>query len=131
MFTHRPLRWGRVLLGGVFIELTMLTIIVPLNSISEPTAYYLVPILAFATAFIFGRWAATPLERDFVLHGVLVAAVASLIYITLTTATGASVPLLFHLSHGVRLIGGAAGGWSAGRNRVSSGAVEVTAMGER
>ena len=109
----------------------MLAIIVPLNSLSASAAYYLVPILALATAFIFGRWAATPVERDFVLHGVLVAAVASVIYIALTTASGASVPLLFHLSHGVRLLGGAAGGWSAGRNSVPAKAEEVSAVGER
>ena len=93
----------------------MLAIIVPVNAISERTAYYLVPILALSTAFIFGQWAARPLHRQFVLHGVLVAVIASVIYITLTTASGVPVPLLFHLSHGVRLLGGAAGGAYAGR----------------
>jgi hypothetical protein len=114
------IRWGRVVLGGVFIELTMLGIIVPVNAISEPTAYYLVPILALATAWVFGYWAARPVQSHFVLHGVLAAAVASLIYVVLTTAAGVPVPLLFHLSHGVRLVGGAVGGAYAARQAIST-----------
>ena len=81
------------------------------------------PILAFMTAVIFGRWAATPIQSQFALHGVLAAVVASIIYTALTTAAGVPVPLLYHLSHGLRLLGGAAGGALAGRvarkNRVS------------
>lgn len=120
MLASQQIRWGRILLGGVFIELAMLSILVPVNLASERTAYYLVPILAFATAFVFGQWAARPLQSRFVLHGVLVAAVASLIYVTLTTIAGAAVPLLFHLSHGVRLLGGAAGGAFAAREAMSN-----------
>ena len=58
MAAAHQLRWGRILLGGMFIELTMVAIIVPVNAASERTAYYLVPVLALATAFIFGQWAA-------------------------------------------------------------------------
>lgn len=95
MLASQQIRWGRILLGGVFIELAMLSILVPVNLASERTAYYLVPILAFATAFVFGQWAARPLQSRFVLHGVLVAAVASLIYVTLTTIAGAAVRCCF------------------------------------
>jgi hypothetical protein len=116
MAAASEIRWSRVLLGGLFIELMMLAIVVPVNSVSERTAYYLVPILAPTTAFIFGKWAAKPLHSHFVLHGVLVAVVASVIYITLTTAAGVPVPLLYHLSHGLRLLGGAAGGAYAGKH---------------
>ena len=120
MLASQQIRWGRILLGGVFIELAMLSILVPVNLVSERTAYYLVPILAFATAVVFGQWAARPLQGRFVLHGVLVAAFASLIYVTLTTVAGAAVPLLIHLSHGVRLLGGAAGGAFAARQAMSN-----------
>jgi hypothetical protein len=34
MATRRQLRWGRVVLGGLFIELTMLAIIVPFPMIA-------------------------------------------------------------------------------------------------
>jgi hypothetical protein len=111
------IRWGRILLGGLFIELTMFAIVLPLNSLSQQAAYYSVPVLALATAFLFGRWAARPLKAQFVLHGVLVAVAASVMYIALTTAMGviSSVLLLYHLSNGIRIVGGAAGGASAGR----------------
>ena len=119
------LHWGRILLGGLFIELTMLAIVVPLNSVNQQLAYYSVPVLALATAFIFGRRAAAPLKAHFVLHGVLVAVVASAIYIALTTSMRVSVPLLYHLSHGLRLLGGAAGGAVAGRRTMALGSADI------
>src|SRR5262245_55042122 len=117
MLFGQEFRWGRVLLGGLFIELTMFAIVVPLNAVSAQGAYYSVPFLAIATALLFGRWAARPLHAGFVLHGVLVAAAASAMYISLTLATGTvgSVPLLYHFSHGLRLLGGEAGGALAAR----------------
>ena len=115
MTSGHHIRWGRVIVAGVLIELAMLSIFIPVNLFNERSAYYLVPFLAIATAFGFGRWAARPLHGQFVLHGVLAAAVASLIYIVMTTAAGASVPLLFHASNAVRLLAGAAGGAYAGR----------------
>lgn len=120
-------RWGRVVLGGLFIELTMFAIVVPLNSISEQTAYYSVPVLALATAFLFGWWAAAPLKSQFILHGVLVALAASCFYIALTAAMGVigSLPLLYHLSHGLRILGGAAGGAFAERRARTTPAIQV------
>lgn len=82
------IRWGRILLGGLFIELTMFAIVPPLNSLSQRAAYYSVPVLALATAFLFGRRAARPLKARFVLHGVLVAVAASVMYLAVTTAMG-------------------------------------------
>jgi hypothetical protein len=111
----RDIRWGRVLLGGLFIELSMFAVVVPLNAISPRAAYYSVPLLAFATALLFGWWAAKPVSSRFVLHGTLVAIAASAMYIALTTAMGADVPWLYHLSHLLRLAGGAAGGTLAER----------------
>jgi putative membrane protein (TIGR04086 family) len=122
MAVEGQIRWGRILIGGLLIELTMFAIVLPLNTISTQTVYYLVPFLAAATGFLFGYWAARPLDSRFVLHGALVAVVASLIYVALNAAMGTtgSVPLLYHLSHGLRLLGGAAGGAFAG-NRAMTG----------
>jgi hypothetical protein len=64
MTAVNEVRWGRVLLGGLFIKLTMLAIILPLNSLSQQAAYYSVPVMALATAFLFGRWAARPLKAQ-------------------------------------------------------------------
>src|SRR5436190_176991 len=100
------IRWTRVLSGGLLIEVTLFAVVLPLNVISSQMTYYAVPVLVLASAILFGYWAARPLQKRFLLHGALVAAVASAIYVVLTTALGASVPLLFHLSHGLRLLGG-------------------------
>jgi hypothetical protein len=109
------IRWRRVLAGGLFIELTMLAIVLPLNAVSPQAVYYLVPVLALLTAVLYGYWAAKPVDDGFVLHGALVAIVASMLYVILTTAAGAPVPLLYHLSHGLRLLGGVVGGRLARR----------------
>jgi putative membrane protein (TIGR04086 family) len=117
MTPTRSLRWGRILLGGLFIELAMFAFVIPLQAISPTVLYYSVPFLAIGTAVLFGAWAAKPAQSRHVLHGVLVALVASLIYVSLTTAAGANseIPLLYHFSHGLRLLGGGIGGWLAAR----------------
>ena len=115
------IRWSRVLAGGLFIELTMFAIVLPLNAVRPQAVYYLVPALAFLTAVFYGYWAAKPLDDGFELHGALVAIVASMIYVILTIAAGAPVPLLYHLSHGLRLVGGLLGGNRARRStRIAS-----------
>jgi hypothetical protein len=115
--TIREIRWGRVLLGGLFSELTIFAIYIPLNSASPQAAYYSVPVLVLATAFVFGRWVAGPVLRGFVPHGALTAVAASVIYLALNVALGtiALVPWLFHISNVARVAGGAAGGALAGR----------------
>lgn len=114
-----PIRWGRIALGGLLSELAIFAVILPLNVVSPSAVYYAVPVLVALAAFIFGRWVATPLTSAFVLHGILTAMFASLLYIVLTAATGviSSLPLLYHLSHGLRILGGAAGGASAKKSR--------------
>ena len=111
------LRWSRVVTGGFLVELTLFAIVLPLNVVSQRATYYSVPLLVFLSAVAFAYWAARAAQDRFVLHGVLVAIVASAIYVTLTTAFGLRVPLLFHLSHGLRLVGGALGGKLAEERR--------------
>jgi hypothetical protein len=117
MHTINKIRWGRILAGAVLIEVTMFAIVVPLNAVRASAAYYSVPALALVTAFVFGRWVALQLHSHFVLHGIFTAVAASIMYIVLTAAMGVSgsIPLLFHFSHGLRILGGAAGGALAGK----------------
>ena len=110
------IRWGRIAAGGLFIELAMFAIVIPIQIVAgEQVFYYSVPVAAIATAFLVALWVARPLESRFVLHGALAALVASLIYIALTASMGASVPWLFWASHGLRLLAGIAGGMFAER----------------
>jgi hypothetical protein len=112
------IQWMRVLVGGFLIEITLFAVVLPLNALSSQVTYYSVPFLVFASGIIFGYWVARPLKAAFVLHGALVAVVASVIYVSLTTALAAPVPLLFHLSHGLRVLGGMLGGKLAQRRVV-------------
>jgi hypothetical protein len=109
-------------LGGLFIELAMFAVAVPLMAVSEQAVYYAVPLLAVGTAFAFGWWAAKPLTGRFVLHGALAAVAASVMYIALTTASGVAgdLPLLYHVSHVLRVMGGAAGGAFAARRATAT-----------
>ena len=123
----KDIRWGRILLGGFLIELTIFAIYIPLNAALPQIAYYSVPVLALATAYVFGRWAARPLQSGFVLHGTLVAVAASLMYLALNAALGTIplIPWLFHVSNVVRVFAGAAGGAAAGKRARATAVASV------
>ena len=108
----RTIRWGRILLGALAIEIVMLAIVVPLGLlVSEQLVYYSVPFLAVATAFLAALWVCRPLQARFVLHGALVAVTASVMYTALTMIPGSPpTPWLYIVSHGLRIAAGAAGG---------------------
>ena len=62
-------------------------------------------------------------------HGVLAAVAASLMWIGLVSAGGGNwseIPLLYHLSHGLRLLGGAGGGMWAARRAVQEAPPQMT-----
>jgi hypothetical protein len=88
-----------------------------------PTLYlfgqqaFLASILIASTVmpFIFAMWVGRRVESRFVLHGGLVGLVAALIYIGLSW--GQPQPLLYHISHGFKLLGGLAGGVVASRGK--------------
>ena len=101
------IHWKRIFLGGFFTELALFAVVLPLDMVNQEVAYRSAQLLVLASPIGFAYWAARPLRSRFVLHGTLVAAVASLIYVALTTALRAPVPLLLHLSHG--LLGGTLG----------------------
>ncbi len=125
--TMKDIRWGRVLLGGFLIELTIFAIYIPLDAALPQIAYYSVPVLALTTAYLFGRWAARPLQSGFVLQGALVAITASVIDLGLNAALGTIplIPWLFHISNVIRIFAGAAGGAAAGKRAKATVAASV------
>lgn len=68
--------------------------------------------------FIFAVWVGRHIESRFVLHGALVGVVAALIYLVL--AWGQTQPLLYKVAHGLKVVGGVAGGAVASRRKPSS-----------
>jgi hypothetical protein len=106
------LRWGRILLGGLLIEIAIFAVFIPLNSADTQAAYSAVPALIVGTAILFGWLVARPLQGQFVLHGTLTAVAASVMYLALNAASGTLplVPWLFHLFNVLRPAAGAVGG---------------------
>jgi hypothetical protein len=112
----RSFRWTRVFLGGVAAELAVFAIVFPVLRFFGQTAF-LVSILAASAAmpFLFALWVNKRVESNFMLHGLLVGAVAALFYLIL--ARGQPEPLLYKIAHGLKLAGGLLGGLASALRR--------------
>jgi hypothetical protein len=124
------IRWGRVLLGGFLAEVSVLAVfflllgLATLAGVPEwaapmtPLDYIDALVASFVSIYLFTLWVARPLESGFVAHGLLVALVATSLFLLLWTATAAPIwqqPLLYWAAHGLKFAGGIAGGWAAAR----------------
>src|SRR5258705_9999305 len=112
------LRWRRVLVGGFLAELLVFAVVFPVLYLFGQQAFLASILIASAVMpFIFAVWVGRRIESRFVLHGALVGLVAAVIYMGL--AWGQPQPLLYKIAHGLKVIGGAAGGVVASRRRLS------------
>src|SRR5437867_3495346 len=110
------LRWGRVLVGGFLAELLVFAIVFPVLYLFGQRAFLASILIASAVMpFIFAGWVGRGIESRFVLHGALVGLVAGLIYMGI--AWGQQQPLLYKIAHGLKIVGGAAGGVVASRRK--------------
>jgi uncharacterized membrane protein HdeD (DUF308 family) len=108
------LRWGRVLVGGFLAELFVFAIVFPvLYLFGQRTFLASILIASAVMPFIFAVWVGRRIESRFVLHGALVGVVAAVIYMGL--ARGQPQPLLYKIAHGLKVVGGVAGGVVASR----------------
>jgi hypothetical protein len=108
------IHWGRALLGGFFAEVVIFAIVLPVSYLlGEQALLIAVPPACLVATFLFGLWAGRGVGSRFVLHGFLVGAVAALLYIGLTI--GQPLPLVYTISHGLKVLGGTAGGFAAER----------------
>jgi hypothetical protein len=116
------IHWGRVLLGGFLAELMVFAIVFPTRHLFGQQAFLVSILIASALMpFLFAVWVGRRIDSRFVLHGVLVGLVAALIYMGL--AWGQPQPLLYKIAHGLKLVGGAAGGIVASRRRPAAAIV--------
>ena len=107
------IHWGRVLLGGFLVEVVIFALLPVYDLLGEQAPLVAVPPTCLVITFLFGLWAAHGVGSRFVLHGFLVGAVAALIYLVL--AFGQPLPLAYTVSHGLKVLGGVAGGFVAER----------------
>lgn len=110
------IHWLRVLLGGFLAEVLAFALVFPLASVfGKNTLPYTAPAASFLACFVFAIWVGRRLTSQFVLHGILVGIVATLIYVALTR--GGPEPLAYLIAHALKLLGGAAGGLVAARRQ--------------
>jgi putative membrane protein (TIGR04086 family) len=114
--TTSRLHWGRIVAGGLLAEVALILAIVPAGlRLGDTFLRYAAPPGSFVVCFVGALWACRRIESRFVLHGLLVGAVAALFYIGLTRFQ--PEPLAYVVAHALKLVGGAAGGWVAQRRK--------------
>jgi hypothetical protein len=93
----------------VLAELLVFAIVFPVLYLFGQRAFLASILIASAALpFIFAIWVGRHIDSRFVLHGTLVGIVAALFYVAL--AWGQPEPLLYKIAHGLKVVGGAAGG---------------------
>lgn len=109
-------------------ELLVFAVVFPTRYLFGQQAFLASILIASAVMpFVFALWVGRRVESRFVLHGGLVGVVAALIYIGLSW--GQPQPLLYHISHGFKILGGIAGGITVSRRTSVSRPVRQTEPG--
>ena len=116
------MRWGRILLGGFLAELLVFAIVFPVRHFFGERAFLASILIASAAMpFALAIWVCRRAESGFVLQGALVGVVAALIYLII--AWGQPEPMLYKVAHGLKVVGGLAGG-AVGSRRKPAAAVD-------
>jgi hypothetical protein len=114
------IKWGRVLLAAFLMELILFAIAVPLNLAGAGRVnLYAIPPAALIATFAVTVWLGRKFESKFALHGVLIGVVGTLMYVGLTR--GQPEPWQYIVAHGLKLVGGAAGGVVLARRKSATG----------
>jgi len=102
------------LVAGFLAELCVFLIVFPVRALFGQRAFLAsILIASLLLPFIFAVWVGRHVESQFALHGALVGIVAALIYTVL--AWSQPQPLLYKIAHGLKVVGGVAGGVLASR----------------
>ncbi len=113
------MHWVRILVGGFLAEAILIAIAIPVGvKWGQHPLLYIAPAGSLVLCFLFAWWVGRGVESRFVVHGLLVGVVATLIYLALTRAR--PEPMAYVIAHGLKLLGGAGGGWFAGRRKLRS-----------
>lgn len=112
------IHWVRIVIGGFLAELAVFVIVFPAHALFGQRAFLASILIASAVMpLVFALWVCRRVESRFVLHGALVGIVAALFYLGL--AWGQPQPLLYKIAHGLKVVGGIAGGLLASRRKAS------------
>ncbi len=109
-------RWGRIVLAAFLMELVLIAIAVPLNlSGAARVNLYVIPPAALIATFAVTVWLGRPIQSKFILHGVLIGVIGTLMYVGLTR--GKPEPWQYLVANGLKVVGGVAGGMFLARRR--------------
>ncbi len=112
------IHWGRVAVGGLLAEIFVIAIVFPVLYVFGQRAFLTSILVASAAMpFIVAVWVGRRIESRFVLNGALGGLVALLIYMGI--AWSQPQPLLYKIAHGLKLVGGVAGGVVASRRKTA------------
>lgn len=131
MTATRRLNWKRIVLAGLFAELTviglffLLLLVATLAGVPEiarPMStldYVDAMVSSFVTMFLFTLWAGKRIESALVLHGALIGVVGIVLFGIMWVATTGSLaqPPLYVVAHGLKVLGGISGGLVAERRK--------------
>jgi hypothetical protein len=120
------IHWLRALIGGFLAEAAVFVIVIPiLLTAGQRPLLYVAPVASLLMCFLFAIWVGRGVQSHFVLHGILVGVVATLIYVALTRAK--PEPSAYILAHVLKIVGGAVGGFVAARKNVALPATNASA----
>ena len=112
------IQWGRVLLAAFLMEVILFAVAIPLYLGGEGRLLvYVVPPLALIATFAVTVWLGRGFKTRFVLHGMLIGVIGTLMYIALTRAQ--PEPWQYWVAHALKVVGGAAGGVVLARRRTA------------
>src|SRR3984893_15887770 len=113
------IQWGRVLLAAFVMELVLIAIAAPLfKSGAGRVLVYVVPPAALIATFAITVWLGRRINSKFVLHGVLIGVVGTLMYVGLTRAQ--PEPWKYLVAHALKIVGGGAGGMVLTRRQTAT-----------
>jgi hypothetical protein len=122
------IRWGRIIIAGVTVEVAAIAVLVAIVAIFGPhdaaqaQAYaerlgqWVGPIGGAILCFVGGFWVSRKSSSSRVLHGVLVGTATAVIDAALLVAMWVPFQLLFVVSNTGKVLAGGLGGWIASRN---------------
>lgn len=112
MITSAGIRCPRVSLGEFLAEVSVIGLVLPVALLfGKITLIYSAPAAFLLACFVFAASVGRRLGSRHGLHGILLGVVARPIYVALTR--GRLEPPAYLVAHGLKLIGGAAGGFVA------------------
>jgi hypothetical protein len=131
MSAIRRIRWKWVVLAALLAEATVLAIfflllfvasLAGVPQIARPMStldYIDAMVSSFVVVFLFALWIGRRIESDFVLHGALIGVAGMLLFSVMWIATTGSLaqPPLYVVAHGLKVLGGIAGGSVAERRK--------------